>query len=152
MLVAVDGDPSIAGQARFTADDRDAVLLEQPADTPGQSLDDLVPARDDRVEVHRRVADVDAEFGGTPGFRDDVGGAQHELGRDAGVVETAAAEAVPFDHRGPHAELRRPDRGDVAAGTGADDDAVELTHDPSRVTPDLAGRHCRIPVVTKYSN
>ena len=33
---------------------------------------------------------------------------------------------LALDQRGPHAELRRPDRGDVAAGPTADHHQIEL--------------------------
>src|SRR5437763_16272251 len=56
---------------------------------------------------------------------ENLGRAQQRLGRDAAPVETDAAKIGLFDHRGLEAELRRADRGDVAAGTGADDDDVE---------------------------
>src|SRR5262249_41559138 len=39
--------------------------------------------------------------------------------------EADAAEIVALDDRGRKTELRRADRGDVAAGPGADDDDVE---------------------------
>ena len=55
---------------------------------------------------------------------EDVGDAQHRLGRDAGVVEAAAADHVLLDHGGLHAELGRADRRHVAARPGSDDDAV----------------------------
>ena len=75
---------------------------------------------------------------------DHVSGPQHEFGRDAGVVEAAAPEAVALDHRGAHAELRGADGGDVAAGTGADDDAVELSHDAFSVTSATCFDHWRL--------
>ena len=51
--------------------------------------------------------------------------AQQRLGRNASPIVADAAEIGLLDHGGLEPELRRADRGDVAAGTGADDDDVE---------------------------
>src|SRR6516164_2488109 len=51
--------------------------------------------------------------------------AQQRLGRDAAPVEADAAEVGFLDDRGLEAELCCADRGDIAAGSGADDDDVE---------------------------
>ena len=53
---------------------------------------------------------------------EDLGRAQQRLGRDAAPVEADAAEMLALHDRRLEAELRRADRGDVAAGAGADDD------------------------------
>src|SRR5262249_29503425 len=55
----------------------------------------------------------------------DLGRAQQRLGGDATPVEADAAEIVALDDRGRKTELRRADRGDVAAGPRANDDDVE---------------------------
>ena len=70
------------------------------------------------------AGDLDAELVGVVDLGQDVGDAQHGLGRDAGVVEAATADLVLLDHGGLHAELGGADRGDVAARPGADHDAV----------------------------
>src|SRR6266478_6110807 len=54
----------------------------------------------------------------------DLGRAQQRLGRDAAPVQADAAEIGFFHDRGLETELRRADRGDIAAGTGTDDDDV----------------------------
>ena len=61
----------------------------------------------------------------------DLGRAQQRLGRDAAPVQADAAEMIALDDGGLEAELRRADRGDIAAGTGADDEKVEgsVSHD-----------------------
>ena len=51
--------------------------------------------------------------------------AQQRLGRDAAPVQADAAEVLALHHRGLHAELRRADGGDVAAGAAAEHDQVE---------------------------
>src|SRR5437868_1021383 len=55
---------------------------------------------------------------------------QQRLRRDAANIEASAAEPIAIlDAGDAHAELRRADRGDIPAGTAADDDDVEtLTH------------------------
>ena len=73
----------------------------------------------------RDAAGLDAQLGAL--LRDlgeDLGGVQHRLGRDAGVVEAAAAGLVALDDGGLLAELGGADRGDVAAGAAADHDHV----------------------------
>ena len=50
---------------------------------------------------------------------------EQRLGGDAAPVQAGAAEhRLPFDDGGLQAELGGADRGDVAAGAGADDDDV----------------------------
>ena len=55
---------------------------------------------------------------------EDLGRAQQRLGRDAAPVEADAAEVLALDDRGLEAKLRRADRGDIAAGAGAEHDDV----------------------------
>jgi len=55
-----------------------------------------------------------------------LGHPQDRLGRDAGLVETAAADVLLLDDRRLHAELGSADRGHVAPRAGADHDAVVL--------------------------
>jgi len=51
---------------------------------------------------------------------------EQRLGRDASPVQARAAQALlPLDDGDLQAELRRADRGRVAAGAGPDDDHVE---------------------------
>jgi hypothetical protein len=130
VLIPVDGDPGLPGKPGRPVDDGHAVALEQPAYSAGEPLDDLPATGHDRFEVDHRLTDVHAQLGGFARLRDDVRRAQHQLGGDAGVVEAAPTEAVALDHGGAHAELSRADRRHIAARSGADDDAVELGHDP----------------------
>ena len=62
-----------------------------------------------------RSGDGDAEVVGLVDLGQDVGDAQDGLGRDAGVVQAAAADDVLLDHGGLHPELGGADGGDVAA-------------------------------------
>src|SRR6516225_3451472 len=55
----------------------------------------------------------------------NFGRAQQRLGGNAAPVGADAAEIIALDDRGGKTELRRADRGDVAAGSGTNDDDVE---------------------------
>ena len=50
----------------------------------------------------------------------DLRAAQQRLGRNAAPIEADAAELIALDDRGLHAELRRPDRRDIAARPAAE--------------------------------
>ena len=53
------------------------------------------------------------------------GGVEQRLGGNAADVEAGSAERLPLlDHGDLHAELRRADRADIAAGAGADHDEI----------------------------
>src|SRR3546814_17895597 len=54
----------------------------------------------------------------------DVCSADLRLGRDAAPVEANAAKILALDDCGLEAQLRRADRRNIAAGAGAEDDAV----------------------------
>ena len=125
------GDPvfanrhhAVAGQRALALDVVDLVLLEQPGHAAGQRGDDLLPPRADGGEVDLRLADLDAEAVRLAHLGEDVGDAQDRLGRDAGVVQAAPADAVLFDDGGLHPELGGADRGHVAAGPRPDHHAV----------------------------
>src|SRR5581483_3085628 len=105
-------------------DHLDAVLLEQAADARGERVDDLRPALLHGGVVDAHLAHAQPELLRLADLAEQVGRAQHRLGRDAGVVEAAPAELVALDDGGPPAELRGADRGHVAAGAGADHDRV----------------------------
>ncbi len=131
--VAADLDVGVVGDHAVTLDDVDGVLLEESRHAAGQGLDDLLAPRAHRAEVDRRVVDRDAVIRCLADLTEHVGDAQHGLGGDAGVVQAAPADLVGLDDRRLHAELSGADRSDVAAGTGADDDAVirGVGHGPS---------------------
>ena len=127
-----DLDLAVAGKPAAALDPVDLVLLEQQLDAAGQPLDDLVLARVHlrHVDADRRLADRQAPL--LPVLRDlqRVRVLEQRLGRDAAPVEAGAAEhRRPFDDRGLEPELRGADRGDIAAGAGADhDDVVFVSH------------------------
>src|SRR5262245_40900286 len=130
-LLGAVGDlhAALAGQPARALDPVDLVLLEQELDAVGQPLDDLVLSRLHvvHVEVDRRLAEREAPF--LPVLRDleRVRVLEQRLGGDAAPVQARAAEdRRALDHGGLQSELRGPDRGHVAAGTGPDDDDVVL--------------------------
>ena len=55
-----------------------------------------------------------------------VGRAQQCLGRNAPPVEANPAEQLALDDRRLQPELRRADRGDIAAGARSEDDYVVI--------------------------
>src|SRR4029077_12895589 len=57
---------------------------------------------------------------------ENLGRAQQRLGWNAAPVEADAAQIIALDNRGLEAELGGTDRGDIAAGAGADDYNVEI--------------------------
>ena len=110
---------------RLAPDDRNLVLLHQEADAV------IEPLRDAARALHHGLRIVGDLLGREPVILGvlhvvvDFGRAQQRLGRDAAPVQADAAEIGFLDDRGLEAELRGADRGDIAAGPGADDDDVE---------------------------
>ena len=120
-----------AGQPRGALDPVDLVLLEQELDAFGQARDDLVLARVDARHVDATAwpasPNVDAPLVGVLRDLERVRVLEQRLGRNAAPVQAGAAErGLPLDDGGLQAELRGADRGDVPAGSGADDDEVVL--------------------------
>ncbi len=107
----------------------DLVLLEQEHDAVVVLLDDLVFAREQLGDIDGEALDLDAVLrelvtGVVVVFR----GRQHRVGRTGAVIGTGAAErglAVGrrrfVNARGFQSELGGADRGDITAGTAADD-------------------------------
>ena len=88
-------------------------------------LGDAAAARDDLGEVGARLAARAQAIGlGMLHVVEHLGRAQQRLGRDAAPVEADAAEILALDDRGLEPQLRRADRGDIAAGPRAEDDEV----------------------------
>ena len=108
----------------------DLVLLEQEIDALDVAVDALVLELHQRGEIELRRADADAHLGkAMSGLLEHLRGVQQRLRRDAADVEAGAAVGrALLDHRDLHAELRRADRADIAAGAGADDDEIVGHH------------------------
>jgi len=104
----------------------DLVLLQQKADTVDIGGDRLVLMFHHRRKIELRLAGDDTEGGKlVRGFCEFVRGMEKRLRRNAADVEASAAMRLAFFHdRDLEAELCRPDRADIAAGTGANDDEI----------------------------
>ena len=122
--LAIHGYLAGAGEGGLTLDQLDRVLLEQAGDATGERLDDLRAAGHHPVPLDFRIGDLDPEVARLADLAQHVGHAQDGLGGDAGVVQAAAADRVLLDHGRLHPELGGTDGGHVAAGAGADHDAV----------------------------
>ena len=107
-------------------DDRHLVLLHQEADAVVEPLRHAARALHHGLRVVADVVGLQPVVLGVLHVVEDLGRAQQRLGRNAAPVEADAAEIVALDNRGLEAELRRADRGDIAAGAGADDQNVEI--------------------------
>ena len=124
------------GQLALAHHDRDLVLLHQVRDALVELLGDRAAARDDLGDVERGLLVAEAVGVGVLHVVEHLGRAQQRLGRDAAPVEADAAEQLALDDRGLEAELRRADRGDIAAGPGAEDDeVVGVRHWTLRLAP-----------------
>ena len=108
----------------------DLVLAEQERHALDVAVDTLVLELEHGGKIERGRPDPDAHLGeGVAGLVEQLGGVQHRLRRNAPDIEAGAAEGlVLLDHRDLHAELRRPDGADIAAGAGADDDEIVRGH------------------------
>ena len=134
-LGLLDGDP--AGRVAFgggvhrglAPDHVDLVLLQKHADAAVETGRDPARALDDGRGVEPDLLRREPVLAGMLEVMVDLGRAQQGLGGDAAPVQADAAEMLPVDHRRFEPELRRPDRGDVSAGAGADDeDVVGIGH------------------------
>jgi hypothetical protein len=141
-----------SGEAAGAGMEGDLVLLEQIQDAVVVLADHFVLAREHPRHVDRKTIDVDAVLGeSVAGVLEILGRLQQRLGRNASDIGAGSAGSglavrhrPVVDARGPEAELRRADGRDVAAGTGADDDYVELvSHSSSREPRSQVQKHSR---------
>src|SRR5690606_16182641 len=103
----------------------DLVLLHQVADPAGKLLGHPARPLDYGREVTADAIGLQPEVLGAVHQVEDFDRPQQGLGRDAAPVETDAAKMLAFDDGDVQPQLRTPDRGDIAAGAGADHDHVE---------------------------
>ena len=114
-------------------EERHFVLLEQVQDAVVVLLHHFVFAADHLRHIDAQVVQADAVLGkGVAGVFEVLAGLQQRLARDAADVGAGAAGrgaalvVLPLINAGDiHAQLRRADRADVAAGAGADHDHVK---------------------------
>jgi hypothetical protein len=107
---------SVVRDAPLSHVHRDLVLLHQVRDALIELLGDAA-----RALHHRGEVGADALRGEAIVLRmlhvvEDLGRTQQRLGRDAPPVEADAAQQLALHDCGLEAELRRADRGDIAAG------------------------------------
>ncbi len=112
-----------AGEARQPLEPGHLVLLEQKFDAAGQTLDrvDPLPLHGRQVEAH--LVDLDAQLGerAVGRFVIEFRRMKQCLGRDAAHIKAGAAQRLTaFRARDLQAQLRRPDRGHIAAWASAD--------------------------------
>ena len=105
---------------------------------PVRLLDRVLALAVHRVEVELR-RHLDAELGERAVGRRVIifRRVEHRLGRDAADVEAGAAQRLAaLGAGGLEAELRGADRGDIAAGAGADHQDVEVEVSHSSLFPE----------------
>src|SRR6185312_15424077 len=108
----------------------DLVLLEQEFDALDVAVDRLLLEGQHLLQIEFRRGNADAHFRESMSrLVEQFGGMQQRLRRDAADVEAGAAEGrALLDHRGLETKLRRANGADIAAGAGADDDEIVLSH------------------------
>ncbi len=124
---ALDHDLAGRGDERLALQPVDLVLLEQERDAVDVGGDRvvLVLHHGGHVELAARATFTPSGGHAVAGLLEHLGGVEQRLGRDAADVEAGAAERLALLDDGDfHAELRRADRADIAAGPGADDDEI----------------------------
>ena len=122
---AGDRDAPGAGEPAETRGDVDPVLLHQVGDAVRRLPDDLLLVLHRGGHVQAHLSRRNADLGAVPALLEQVRRVEQGLGRDAAPQRADAPEArLLLDDQDRHAELRRADRRDVAAGSGADDAKV----------------------------
>ena len=125
---SADADAARLGQFTVALEPGDAVLLEQELDSLDVGADDVAFALLHPGEIQGHAGDVDAVLREVVShFLEVLGGLQHRLGRNAADVQARAAEGLaPLDAGDLQPELGGTQGGDIATGTGAEDDHVEV--------------------------
>lgn len=126
---AGEGHPQAPGprQGCRAAENLDLAAGEQGFDPARHLGHDLALAFEQPLPLDLRFRNFDPELARPADLFEQVGGDDPGLGRNASPIETGATELVFFDDRDGQSELRRANRGDVAAGTGADNDDLDVT-------------------------
>ena len=113
------------GDSRRGLDIVDLVLAQQEAHALGELVGGLAAARDHALEIEANLAGFDAMFLGRTANRfHRLGRIEQRLGGNTSPVEADAAGQVAFDHGHAHFKLAGADRGDITAGTRADDHKI----------------------------
>src|SRR6202035_245791 len=112
-------------ERRVAPDDANLVLLHQEYDAAIEAFDDPARTFDHGFRIERDVVRRQPVILGVLHVVIDFGRAQQRLRWNAAPIVADAAEIGLFHDRGLEAKLRGADRGDITAGTGADDYDVE---------------------------
>ena len=119
----------------------DLVLFQQMRDARRQPAGDIARAFHNSLQIDADLAaDGDAEILHLVDRVAQFRCAKKRLCRNAPPVQADAAKMLALDKRHLHLQLRRADRGNIAAGAAAYDHKVEIR---------LA---CHDPVLSPYSN
>src|SRR6266478_4830571 len=136
-LAVIAGDLDLAGTEYLSlaADDVDLVLLHQELDALDVAVDALPLEFHHRGKIELWSGDADAHFRKRMrGLLEHFRRIEQRLRGHAADIETGAAERrILLDHGDLHTELRRADRADISARTGADDNKIVSGHDWSPV-------------------
>ena len=117
----------LAAQAREHSQQQRALLDEMRRNGEVPRREDGVAPGGHRRVVHGRLArQRQPEFLGVAHAVGKRGGLEQGLGRDAAAMEAGAADLVLVDESDLQTELRGPESGRVAAGSGAEDDEIEV--------------------------
>src|SRR3954451_22668107 len=139
MLVVADPYLAAAGEGGLALEKLGLVLVPEELDAVLECLGNLRSPFLQRLPIDLRLPGFYSELAAVGAHRvEDLGCVQHGLGRDAGVVEAAAAGLVPLDHGRLLPELGCADRGHIAPGPAADDNHVVLRHEFDSIGGDLS--------------
>ena len=143
-------DLALAGQPAVPREHLHLVLPHQELHALGVGRDRLLAVVLHGTKIERDAGRDDAILGRFAGLVVDMGALQQRLGGDAAAKQAGAAEPrVSLHNRCLEAELRAAHRGNISAGTGADDDhiVIRFRHSKPRISRNLQERIER-PLVT----
>ncbi len=123
-------DTAGAGDERRAAQQVDLRGLEKRFNAGGQLLRNFALVGKNLRHVGADIVGVDAGVCTVLGVVEDLRRVQQRFGRDAAAVQAGAAR-LARSTTATLAQLRRTERSLVAAGTGADDDELIISHNSS---------------------
>ena len=123
-LVGLHGHLAGRGDLAITHNHINLVLLHQAGNALVELLGNAARALDDGLEIGADLLSHQTIIGGMFHIMKHLGRTQHRLGRDASPVEANATKIFAFDNSGFQAQLRGAYGGDIAAGSGSENDEV----------------------------
>jgi hypothetical protein len=115
LAVGLDGNDASAGEPPDTRRHRDRIFLQEMFDPARELIGDPTRSRDHRRQIDLWRPRIDAEPLGVSHRAQHVGRGQQRLGWNASPIEANPTETFPLDEDDFLTELRRSDRGDIAA-------------------------------------